>query len=189
MSNASHPSRVICPGADLPASIVVDDILQVHSCSRLLPGTTCNVDCNLQLSYTALDLDAFLQKHGQQPCSRCHRPITAEDWYDSRLTVANSCSTPLPRSNLLASSLISAGSASCCAALPLPGDISLHRNNHQLPLQEYFPCRPNPRGTDKGTGAAYRIRVRFSSNFFMTIYECVIKPNSYPQCWRAKRRT
>ncbi len=101
--------------------------------------------------------------------------------------VANSCSTPFLRFNLPASGLISAGSASSCAALPLPGDISHHRDNHQLPFQESFPCRPNPRGTDTGTAAAYRIRVRFSSNSFVTVNERVIKPSSHPQCLRAKK--
>jgi hypothetical protein len=85
---ARRASVVVCPPISLPGRVEADGYLRVTSCSRLPDGHTCNQACVSQLAYSPDTLDIFLQEHRGQNCKTCAAGITAEDWYQSRMSAA-----------------------------------------------------------------------------------------------------
>jgi hypothetical protein len=85
---ARRASVVVCPPISLPGRVEADGYLRVTSCSRLPDGQSCDQACVSQLAYSPDTLDIFLREHRGQNCKECAAEITAEDWYQSRMSAA-----------------------------------------------------------------------------------------------------
>lgn len=81
-------SVVLCPKANLPAAVDLDDSLGIKGCSRLPVLKQCEEDCGAQLHFCAEELEDFLT---QAPawCSICGTMLNGDDWYASRMAAAN----------------------------------------------------------------------------------------------------
>ena len=88
MSSMPHRrSVVLCPKANLPAEVGIDQSLGIKACSRLPALQQCQEDCALQLHFCSEELQDFLS-HPPGWCSVCGTMLTGEDWYASRMAAA-----------------------------------------------------------------------------------------------------
>lgn len=84
---AHRRSVVLCPKANLPAEVGIDQSLGIKACSRLPALQQCQEDCALQLHFCSEELQDFLT-HAPGWCSVCGTMLTGDDWYASRMAAA-----------------------------------------------------------------------------------------------------
>ncbi len=79
-------SIVLCPKAKLPAAVILDGHLAIEACSRSLNPQGCNQGCLPQLDFSPEEVGDFV---AARRCGICRAPLTAADWYASRLAAAS----------------------------------------------------------------------------------------------------
>ncbi len=85
LNPSNRRSVVVCPRDQMPAAVVLQGTNRLAPCSRRDEQLPCGEECMPQLHYSADDLAGFLQRNEGKSCSRCGAPISAKDWYGSRL--------------------------------------------------------------------------------------------------------
>jgi hypothetical protein len=94
---------VKCPDADVHGDVVVDHSfafksavhsghpeMRVASCSRWPEAGNCGQECLAQIEATTENLERLLAKtYAGKDCAICSRPLTPNDWRQSRVAVLN----------------------------------------------------------------------------------------------------
>jgi hypothetical protein len=76
---------VICPTMEMPAQVGVDPASRLESCSRWPHLQGCSQACLPQVKFSAEELVDFTARYDGDKCA-CGGVLTADDWYQSRLT-------------------------------------------------------------------------------------------------------
>lgn len=79
-------SVVVCPAAKLPAEVTLDPSAGLESCSRWLEDCSCDQTCAPQIQFSPDSLEDFVALYGGRRCAYCNGVVTAQDWYDNRLS-------------------------------------------------------------------------------------------------------
>ncbi len=83
--HSERRSVVVCPRERMPAAVALHPTNRLAACSRRGEQIPCGEECMPQLQYSGDELARFLQRNEGKSCSRCGAPISAKDWYGSRL--------------------------------------------------------------------------------------------------------